>query len=186
MSRGSQEAAWELAEIYSPHVIRAVRQRLPSEIRAKFDSQDFVQAVWASILLKREQLDQFTTPEHFVAYLVAVAKNKVLMEYRGFRTKKRDVRLEVDLATTEEGGSRKPSQPRHGQHPLASDAPTPSHIAQVRDLWDVVLRESSVREQEMIAMRIEGKSYRQIAEHMDINEKTVRRTINGKLAELLK
>ena len=89
MAEGSEEAAWQLTELYTPHIMRAVRSSLPKRIRSKVDSQDFVQSVWASILLKRGRLAQFHKPEQFIGYLAAMAKNKVVDKYRHFRTKKR-------------------------------------------------------------------------------------------------
>ncbi|MCA9151905.1 MAG: hypothetical protein KDA92_21530, partial [Planctomycetales bacterium] len=45
--QGSDEAAWDLVETYGPHVLRTIRRTLSREIRGKFDSDDFAQAVWA-------------------------------------------------------------------------------------------------------------------------------------------
>ncbi len=44
---GSQEAAWELITEYGDLVLRAVRKRLPDDLRRAFDSQDsFSQAIF--------------------------------------------------------------------------------------------------------------------------------------------
>ena len=56
---GSQEAAWDLIERYGNHIQRFVRRRLPSALRQKFDSEDFIQSAWASIFMKRSRLVRF-------------------------------------------------------------------------------------------------------------------------------
>ena len=73
---GSQEAAREMVEHYSPQILRVVRRSLCREIRNKFDSQDFVQAVWASLFTHREQLQEIETPAQLAALLGTMARNK--------------------------------------------------------------------------------------------------------------
>ena len=46
---GSEEAAWELVERFSSSVQRVIRRSLNEQMRSKFDSIDFVQAVWFSL-----------------------------------------------------------------------------------------------------------------------------------------
>ena len=45
---GDQDAAWTIIEIYGPHIKRVVRRDMHDKLRSKYDSADFVQAVWAS------------------------------------------------------------------------------------------------------------------------------------------
>lgn len=177
MARGSEEAAWELAERYTPHVIRAVRASLPRVIRSKVDSQDFVQAVWASVLLKRGRLAQFRSPEHFVGYLAATARHKVIDTYRHLLSKKCDVRAEVAMTELDD---------RHGKHLLPtrgwdqlpkSKEPTPSQVAIVREAWDRIVVNCSKRDQQIVSLRIGGLSYDEIAGRLSIGEKTVRRVL---------
>ncbi len=80
--QGSQDAAWTLLETYGPHVHRVVRRMLSAELRSKFDSVDFVQSVWLSFFANRSQVCDFAQPEQLVAYLAAMARNKVVTEVR--------------------------------------------------------------------------------------------------------
>ena len=50
MRAGSQEAAWRLVEVYESHIRAVVRRRLTPAMRSLFDSDDFVQTVWASLI----------------------------------------------------------------------------------------------------------------------------------------
>src|ERR1051326_6827453 len=65
---GSEEAARELYETYVKYVLRCVRHRLWHRLRSKFDSQDFVQQVWASFFDDRGSLPEFETREDLIAY----------------------------------------------------------------------------------------------------------------------
>ena len=72
MTVGSEEAAWQLTERYSPHILRVVRWSLPSIIRPKLDSQDLLQSVWATLLLEPEKLRKFEDPKRFMGYLLSL------------------------------------------------------------------------------------------------------------------
>ena len=50
---GDAEAGRQLYELYGGHVLNAVRRRLPSQMRSRFDSRDFCQDVWASVFAAR-------------------------------------------------------------------------------------------------------------------------------------
>src|SRR5437773_11978642 len=79
---GSEAAAKELYDTYVAHVLRCVRNRMWHRLRSKFDSQDFVQQVWASFFVGETKLPDFQTPDDLIAYLIRLATNKVVMEGR--------------------------------------------------------------------------------------------------------
>src|SRR5262245_16988155 len=97
VAAGSEEAIWRLAETYTPFIIRAVRQSLPTRLRSKVDSQDFAQTLWASLLLKNADLTRLKTPEQLIAYLVRATKNKVVDKTRHFDALKCDIHREEPL-----------------------------------------------------------------------------------------
>src|SRR5580704_3948714 len=72
---GCPGAAEQLQQEYGAHIIRAVRRRLPRQLRPKFDSIDFVQDVWVSFY--RAPGRDFRDSEHLIAFLSRVAQNKV-------------------------------------------------------------------------------------------------------------
>jgi len=192
MTQGSEEAAWQLVESYSPHIFRAVRASLPRAIRSKLDSQDFVQAVWATILIRRERLNQFEDPGQFIAYLAAVARNKVLdMDRHFLGTQGFDVRSEVPLSALDRRG-RHPHRPtglplRAGHtettQPPGKD-PTPSQVAIAREAWHRAVHNCSSRDRQIVNLRIAGHAYGAIADRLAICEKTVRRSIHRMLDEM--
>ena len=183
MSEGSEEAAWELTELYTPHIIRAVRASLPRVIRSKVDSQDFVQAVWSSVLLKRGRLTQFRKPEHFIGYLAVTARNKVVDTYRHLLSLKHDVRTEVGIAELE-GRCDQRKLLEYGRNKIPkSKEPSPSHVAIVREVWERIVANSSARDQQVVSLRISGLPYGEIADRLSIGEKTVRRVLTRLLEQ---
>lgn len=192
MSRGSEEAAWELVETYTPHIMRSVRASLPHAIRPKIDSQDFVQAVWASMILKRGRLEQFHSPGQFIGYLAAVARNKVIDTHRHYlNTQAYNVRAEVSMPDLQRqvvkdkinAATEKRIAAADQQLPTSKD-PTPSQVAVVREAWRRVVENSSSRDQQIVSLRIEGYTYDVIAERLLIGEKTVRRVLRRIFDEL--
>src|SRR5271170_5545939 len=82
VSAGSQDAARELVERYGAHILRIVRRNLNRRLRAKFDSADFVQAVWASFIALPLDRYNFEQSEALVGFLFHLARNKVVEAVR--------------------------------------------------------------------------------------------------------
>ena len=186
LAAGSEDAAWELTKLYSPHIVRAVRLSLPQVIRTKVDSVDFVQSVWASLLLDPEDLLHFEEPQQFIRYLAAVARKKVIDKYRHFSTQQRNVHCEIRASTTSRSRSGNGSDSHSHQLDLPAEQPTPSQIAVVRERWQTVLQQSSMRDKEIIALRLKGLDYNHIAQSLSINKKTVQRTVHRLVNEFQK
>src|SRR5262245_63521072 len=74
----SDGSAQEVVERYAPYILRAVRRRLDKKLRSKFDSVDFVQAVWASFFALPPDRLQFQRHEELVNFLIGLARNEVV------------------------------------------------------------------------------------------------------------
>jgi RNA polymerase sigma factor (sigma-70 family) len=174
---GSEEAAWQIAETYTPHILRVVRASIPSAIRPKLDSQDFAQIVWASLLVKRSYLSNVKSPEQLIALLASVAQHKVIDAYRHYTSCKiRDLRrespLEHHLRSSGEG-------PRAKSDPAMIDrGPSPSQIVGAREKWRAVKEELSPRDLEVLRRRLKGETYSQIADATGVSSATVRRVMS--------
>ena len=96
---GEVAATSELLTRCEPEIQRIVRANLPRKIRSKFDSMDFVQAVWKSVLTKDSDVSpKFEGESHFVRYVAGVAKNKVIEQFRRHtKTEKYNIALEEPL-----------------------------------------------------------------------------------------
>ncbi len=158
------------------HDVRTmVRVRLPRVLRNQFDSMDFVQAVWASVLTNkadREEPDAFADEGKFRGFLAGVARNKVYEEHRRqTRTKKYDLGREERLYVRK--GDR--DVPLEVQ---ASD-PTPSENVQAGECLDQLIEGGSEREALVIALRRDGSTYAEIAARIGLTERSVRRAIDA-------
>ena len=168
LGQGSQDAAWELIEVYGPHVQRYVRRTLTSDLRSKFDSIDFAQVVWASFFREPQRIRRLATPQQLLAYLASMARNKVIDESRRrLDSQKHNVRLEVSLEHTD----------FEGQRSLQSHDPSPSSVAVARERWSRLVDSQPEDVRRMIELRFQGETYDEIARRMQLNERTVRRAI---------
>jgi RNA polymerase sigma factor (sigma-70 family) len=133
-------------------------------MRSKFDSQDFVQATWASVFHHASRLADFEEPRQFAAFIAGVASNKVKMEIRRrFGTGKSDITRERPL----------------DEDVFHSPDPTASQVAVARETWFRMLKDQPEHHRRMIKMRFSGNSIRQIADHLDLHEGTVQRALRN-------
>jgi RNA polymerase sigma factor (sigma-70 family) len=167
---GSELAAWELVERYGDHILRAVRRRLSCEIRSKFDSADFVQAVWASFFACSHRIKQIASPEELSALLATIARNKVINELRKrLSSRKYDVRREIPIM---------------GLDPTTKSNATPSAIAIAKERWRALVDNQPSHFRRIISLRLAGDTQAEIAEKLQVSERTVRRVLVRLLSTL--
>lgn len=163
---GDEAALPELMEKYGHHVFRAVRRKLNRAIRSKFDSQDFVQAVWATFFEHRKRLGEFPTSQELVAFLSRIASNKVADESRRrLCSQGRNVNREVSL-----NGS--PGEPQ-----LTAGTPSPSAVYIAKEQWNHLVDGESDRYRQVIELKRAGSNYLQIADKLGMSSKTVQRVL---------
>jgi RNA polymerase sigma factor (sigma-70 family) len=166
VQEGQPGAAEEFVALYGPHLLRIVRRNLNRRLRSKFDSQDFVQSVWASFFANYGQFGGGLQIHDMAAYLGAIARNKTIDEVRKrLRTQKYRVSREVagDAAADPAATGR---------------VPTPSETAVVRETWNHLTGGRSNRSVQVFEMRRHGVSHVEIAERLGVNERTVRRILD--------
>lgn len=170
---GDQRALEELLQSFETDVRLMVRVRLPKALRAQFDSMDFVQSVWTSLFVnpEREEVD-FANAGHFRKFLAGVVTNKVNYQYR-----RRTQSKKYELAREE------PLYVRRGDHDQprevpASD-PTASQEVQATERMAQLAAGRSPAEAEALELRRRGLTFDDIAARTGLNERTVRRLIDG-------
>jgi RNA polymerase sigma factor (sigma-70 family) len=171
---GSEQAARDMLRLYGEHVLRVVRRRLNRKLRSKFDSSDFVQAVWASFFAKAPARCTFDRPQALVAFLATLAQNKVVDAVRQrFQRQKYNVNREhsLDGSTAAEAAE------------LAARQPTPSQVAVANEEWHRLIDELPAHYQRMLELLRAGHTQREIAQELGVNEKTIRRVIEKLNAE---
>lgn len=164
---GDSESVLELIDLYSPYVLRAVRRRLPATLRAKFDSTDFVQTVWAAFFCDDRQRE-FASAEDLIRYLMAIARNKMCDESRRrLGTERYNIGREQPLAALD----------AEDDEYLAVDLrqARPSQIAQARERWSRLLAEQPPLHRRIMELRCQGATFSEIARQLKIHERTARR-----------
>jgi len=165
--QGSKEAAQELYETYVKYVLRCVRKRMYYRLRPRFDSQDFVQQVWASFFVGDAKLPDFETPEDLVAYLQMLAQRKVTIEGRRLRTDKQNPARERPIEAN--------GDPQ-AHHP-PTRLPTPSAVAVFREQYDGMLGQQVPETRDVAVLRYEGNTFSEIAEQLEIHEDSARKVM---------
>ena len=163
---GSQNAAWELVETYGPHVHRYVRRFMHRSLRSKFDTLDFVQVMWASLFREPGKLHSFEQPEELIAFLVGMAKNKVITELRRRTASRYDVGREQQYPNDSVACGDIRQQP-----------PTPSAVAIAKERWVHLVSNQNQTVQSVVALRLRGNTFGEIADKLQIHERTARKAI---------
>src|SRR3954451_24290395 len=162
---GDEAAIRDLIQRFEGAVRTIVRVRLPQSLRSQFDSMDFVQAVWQSVLTKDGQdLGRFTNARHFRGFLQGVARNKVFDEHRK-RTRTRKYSLQREEPLYVRRGDR--IMPRE----VAAPDPTPSQDAQAHDRFAQLVAGRSPQETKVVDLRRQGLTFDEIAEQTGLTER---------------
>jgi RNA polymerase sigma factor (sigma-70 family) len=164
---GEEAAARELLTRYEAEVRLVVRRQLPRLLRSRFDSLDFLQSVWGSFFRRvRGGPAEFEDSRHLVAFLARAARNKVIDEFRRAGSRKQDMHREEPLWV--DGG-----RPKE----LAAAIDTPSQVAQAREVLGKLRDLLPEDRREIVALKVEGLSSKDIGERLGISERTVQRVL---------
>jgi RNA polymerase sigma-70 factor (ECF subfamily) len=177
---GDNEALNELYNRYLMRVLAAVRARLGAELRSKLDSWDILQdALLAS--LKNVQSFNQTSEGAFLNWLAKVVENRIRDQLDYFRAEKRDHRRERPLARSVESSV-----------PLdiaeSGCVPTPSQVLMLSE--DLARLEKALDQlpensrELIVAVKIEGRTYQEIAEAEGKSPDAVRMQVKRALKAL--
>lgn len=163
---GSEEAARKFFDKYGPFILKVVRRRLSRQLRTKFDSDDFMQDVWASFFSQAPPPEIFASPEALLAYLANMARNKVAGAAR-----QRVERQRYSRENSLDGSARLQA------HHLEGNEPTPSEKVVAKEKWMLMLDEQQPLHKRILAMLRLGHTHDEIAEVLGLNVKTVQRLL---------
>jgi RNA polymerase sigma factor (sigma-70 family) len=167
-ARAGDSAAWdELFQTCYPKVVRVVRRKLNRPMRSLYDSTDFASDVMKSLAAKADRLD-FDTPDSLFAFLVRVAEEKVIDEYRRVHSQKRDIDRQQPLGTGD--GDSTAAAP-----PLAGTGPTPSQFVVASEVHEQLLAGQGEPERAVIALKQQGYSVAEIAEQTGWHKRRIQR-----------
>jgi RNA polymerase sigma-70 factor (ECF subfamily) len=169
LREGDPAAAQALLDRYGPLVLSVVRRMLHRKMRSKYDSQDFVQDVWASFFTRPAGEQPEPQPAAFAAFLARMARNKVIDAYRKGARRPRP-------------GAARRERSLDGSAAFVRDektaaSPTASQEAVARDELERLKRGHPEHCQRILSLLALGHTNLEIADRLGVNEKTVRRLI---------
>ena len=163
LGTGDMDAAGELFLAFEPYLRKAVRRHLPPPFRARFDSTDVLQSVWADVLRGfREAGWRFTDADHLRGFLFVATRNRLIDRVRQHR---KGVEREEPLDEADQ------------QLSLLSPQPCPSEVAQERDLWERIVVCCPPEHRPILGLKRQGYSLAEIAERTSLHPDSVRRIL---------
>jgi RNA polymerase sigma factor (sigma-70 family) len=163
LSSGDHAAAERAFADYEPYLRKVVRRQLPARLRAKFDSSDMVQSVWASLLGDVRNANwRFADTAHLRAFLAKVTRNRLID-----RLRKHNTAMERE----------QPLDKTRSEDMPASREPRPSEVAEADELWDKMLALCPPEHHQILELRRQKLSLNEIAERTGLHEGSVRRIL---------
>jgi RNA polymerase sigma-70 factor (subfamily 1) len=187
VQQGDQGALNDLLQRYQGRVLAAVRIRLGAKLRGKMESMDIVQEAMIDALRKVGTFS-FKSDGDFLKYLNQVVLNQIRDQADCWKAKKRDMRREVPLATGRSSGSKGPLAGI-----LTRSGLTPSKVVMQREqlaLLELAMDRLAKRSKEyrelIIKVKLEGRTYGEIAAETGMTPDAVRMRVNRAEAALAK
>jgi RNA polymerase sigma-70 factor (ECF subfamily) len=163
VNRRDMTAAEGVFREYEPFLRLLVRRQLRPGHRAKFDSMDVVQSVWADVLEGlRDARWHFEDRVHLQAFLARLARNRFLDRCRKHRNA---LEREAPLTSAATAGA------------IIAQTPRPSEVAQHNELWDKMLALCPPAHHELLRMKRQGLGLAEIAARTGLHESSVRRIL---------
>src|SRR5438105_1875090 len=146
---GDTAAAGQVFVAFEPYLRKAVRRQIPANLRARFDSADILQSVWADALRGfREAGWRFSDADHLRGFLFVAMRNRLVDRIR----------------RSQKAADRQEPLGEGDEHALASRQPRPSEVAQAGDLWERMLAHCPPEHRPLLALKRQGYSLAEIAE----------------------
>jgi RNA polymerase sigma factor (sigma-70 family) len=160
---GDPAAVERVFVAFEPYLRMVVRKKLPARVRAKFDSMDIVQSVWADLLRGfREDAWRFADLAHLRAFLVKLTCNRLVDRLRRHRTAVARERPLGELADADE---------------LVSRLPGPSELVQANELGERMLALCPPAHRAIVRMRMRGTPVAEIATRVGLHVGSVHRIL---------
>jgi RNA polymerase sigma-70 factor (ECF subfamily) len=179
---GDKEAVNELYNRYLMRVLAAVRARLGAELRGKLESWDVVQDAMLASLKNLQGFNQ-ASEGAFLNWLAKIVENRIRDHLDFFRAGKRDHRVEASLGGPRSGESSAPLD-----IPDRVSVPTPSQVLILTEDLSRLERAMDRLPEEsrelIVAVKIEGRSYDEIAQESRKSPDAVRMQVKRAMQAL--
>jgi RNA polymerase sigma factor (sigma-70 family) len=163
LNEGDPAAAEKVFVAFEPYLRMVVRKKLSPRLRAKFDSMDVVQSVWADVLSGfREAGWRFADEGHLRAFLIKVTRHRFIDKIRRHRlTLAREFPL-AELTQADEPHS-----------PL----PSPCELVEADELGQRLLSLCAPAHRDIVRLKMQGVSVAEIAARTGLHIGSVHRIL---------
>jgi RNA polymerase sigma factor (sigma-70 family) len=163
---GSEEAAREFLVCYGKYIRHVVRRHLLQKLRARFDSEDFLQEVCVSFFSHPPAPEDFSDPAALLAFLGKITRNKVTDAARQGLAQRHDVNRENSL----DGSARLTAEG------LRAGGPTPSEVVSAEETCEV-LGGPHANQKKLLYMLRNGYTQEEIARVLGLSVRHVKRLV---------
>jgi RNA polymerase sigma-70 factor (ECF subfamily) len=161
LTAGDTNAAEQAFRAYEPLLRSVVRRQFGPRLRAKFDSIDVVQSIWADLLEGfRRGAWSFADSSQLRAFLITAARHRFIDTARRHRR----------ALAHEESAEALDGAACRGQ-------PRPSEVAVAEDLWQRLLEQCPPAHRPVLHLKREGLSAPEIAARTGLHEDSIRRIL---------
>jgi RNA polymerase sigma-70 factor (ECF subfamily) len=165
LCNGEMDMAKRVFLAYEPYLRQVVRRQLPQGLRAKFDSIDIVQSVWAHLLEGYYSgAWQFTDARRFQAFLVQVTRNRFIDSYRKYR-----IAYEKEQPL---GGMRTSQVP-------AAPQPQPPEEIEAEELFEQMLALCPPEHRELLRLKRQGLPMEELTARTGMHPGSIRRILRN-------
>ena len=163
LNSGEQSAVEEMFVAFEPYMRMAIHRRIAGSLRAKFDSADVVQSVWADLVDGlRESRWVFASIEQFRAFLIKMTRNRLIDRLRSHRhSLDHEIKLPLE----------------HVEALPADRIPRVSEDFYADELWQQMVEACPAAHFELLTLKHQGASIAEIAERTHLHEGSVRRIL---------
>jgi RNA polymerase sigma factor (sigma-70 family) len=163
---GSEEAARQFLARYGKYIRHVVRRHMMQKLRARFDSEDFLQDVCASFFSHPPGPEDFADPAALLAFLGKIARNKVTDAARQGLAQRQDMNRVNSLDGSAEFAAEN----------LPSGDPTPSEVVRTEETWQA-LAGPHAHQRKLLYMLRNGYTQEEIARVLGLSVRHVKRLV---------
>ncbi|HEV2968763.1 MAG TPA: sigma-70 family RNA polymerase sigma factor [Pirellulales bacterium] len=160
---GDERAVEQMFISFEPYMRMAIHRRISGSLRAKFDSADVVQSVWADLVdgLHRSKWS-FENVDQLRAFLVKMTRNRLIDRLRQHH---QTLRREITLS------------PENVDALPADRCPRVSENFYADELWQQMVEACPSAHYELLELKHQGASIAEIAERANLHKSSVRRIL---------
>lgn len=183
---GDRNALEELYRRYWKRVLSAVRFRLGRKLRRKLESADVVQRVLMDALKKLDSFD-FSSEGAFMRYLNQQVEYRIRDEADKWNAQIRSIDREISLDDARSDGSGYPLNHLGGPSTLTPGQIAVLHedLARLETAMDVLAERAPEYHEILIAVKLEGRTYRELAAESGASADAIRMKCNRATAALI-